>query len=367
MAMKRAYKIWMWPIWLIALFSQSNSFKSNPIIGSGIANKLGLHVFRLVMGHTITRLRWWMLSGLMAKAERQQYHRDGFLVIDDVLSPAEFDALRKEVDSAGLTTESEVRECIQGDTLTHRIFLDADTLAALPITRRMLADPEISGALRYAAAKNCRPLHYLQAIKNGFNTEKTKRPDPQKNLHSDTFHPTMKAWLFLEDVPASKGPFTYVKGSNRLTWKRIKWEYQRSQVAANANDGYSEKGSFRFSSEDLLKLGLPNAEGLAVKRNTLVIANTYGIHCRGAAEQDARRLEIWSFSRFNPFNPWPGLGLSLYSSMEYALAKRWWQYKDRKAFKAGTLSSWHPISAQSFHQTNNESADVIEPLPEAGE
>lgn len=362
--MKRAYKIWMWPVWLIALFSQSNSFKGNPIIGSPLANKLGLHVVRLVLAHAITRLRWWMLSGLMPKDRRRQFHRDGFTVIDEVLSPAEFKALRREIDSAGLTTESEVRECIQGDTLTHRIFLDGQTLDALPVTRRLLSDPQISGALRYAAAKNCRPLHYLQAIKNGFNTARTKRSDPQKNLHSDTFHPTMKAWLFLEDVPLEKGPFTYVKGSNRLTWKRIKWEYQRSLIAANANDGYSEKGSFRFERDDLRGIDLPDAEGLAVKRNTLIIANTYGIHCRGAAEQDAHRLEIWSFSRFNPFNPWPGLGISLYSSLEYALAKKWWWYKDRKALEAGTLSSWHPISPQTFHQTDNELVDVIEPISE---
>ena len=42
-------------------------------------------------------------------------------------------------------------------------------------------------------------------------------PDPQTALHADTFHPTVKAWLFLTDVAADAGPFTYVPGSHRLT------------------------------------------------------------------------------------------------------------------------------------------------------
>ena len=37
-------------------------------------------------------------------------------------------------------------------------------------------------------------------------------PDPQTDLHTDTFHPTVKAWLFLTDVAADAMPFVYVPG-----------------------------------------------------------------------------------------------------------------------------------------------------------
>ena len=36
--------------------------------------------------------------------------------------------------------------------------------------------------------------------------------DPQTDLHTDTFHPTVKAWLFLTDVAPETMPFVYVPG-----------------------------------------------------------------------------------------------------------------------------------------------------------
>src|ERR1700726_1013593 len=41
--------------------------------------------------------------------------------------------------------------------------------------------------------------------------------DPQRDLHTDTFHPTVKAWLFLTDVTQDAMPFVYVPGPRRLT------------------------------------------------------------------------------------------------------------------------------------------------------
>ena len=53
-------------------------------------------------------------------------------------------------------------------------------------------------------------------------------PDPQLELHADTFHPSLKAWLFLTDVTDDQGPLTYVAGSHRLTPQRLAWEQARS-------------------------------------------------------------------------------------------------------------------------------------------
>ena len=53
-------------------------------------------------------------------------------------------------------------------------------------------------------------------------------PDPQLELHSDTFHPSLKAWLFLTDVPEDGRPLTYVAGSHRLTPDRLAWEKRRT-------------------------------------------------------------------------------------------------------------------------------------------
>jgi hypothetical protein len=340
---KQGYALLAWLWWLVSPLSLAHDFRGNPVIGSRWLNRLGLHVLRLLLAHAVTRLRWFMLRPMLGPEQRATFHRDGFLVIPDVLPAAQFAALLQEVNTAA----GQPRQCVQGDTLTQRLLLDEQALSGMPVTARLWSGTAVAGALAYAGAKNCRPFLYIQKIRNG---TRAATADPQKNLHSDTFHPTMKAWYFLDDVDQTRGPFTYVRGSNRLSWKRLRWEYRRSIEAAGLADGYSAKGSFRFSPEDLASLGLPDPESLTLPANTLVIANTFGIHCRGSAAPGACRREIWAYSRFNPFNPWPGIGLPYYSRADQALMKWWWQHLDRVAAARGQQSSWHRIDIEQFHQ-----------------
>lgn len=325
------------PFWGLQVFGMSKSFSANPVIGSAALNRLGLHAGRVALAHAMARLRWAFLAWQVPAELRKSFQAQGFIVIPDLLPKDQFDALRQQ-----LATQNgcEVRECIQGDTLTHRVLLDEDALRRLPRLQRLLEHPLFEPLLTYCGAHRKRPLHYIQSIKNG---AADGAKDPQKALHADTFHPTMKAWFFLDDVEPERGPFTYVPGSNRCTRKRLAWEYRRSLTAKSDPDGYSERGSLRVAPEDLRALGLPDPMALPVKRNTLVVANTCGFHCRGPAKAGMDRLEIWSFSRTNPFNPFPGFGSKLASKMEHRAAKALWKWRDKQAEAKGVLSSWHPV------------------------
>ena len=332
-----------WPAWLLSPLGSGHDFAHNPVIGSALLNRFGLHLARLLLARLMTGWRRLFLRGLLDTPLREAFHRDGFIEVRDFLPQALLEELRAEVAAA----EGEVRECIQGDTLTHRLLLDARTLRRMPVLRALTGHPVFAGAVRYVGASNSVPLHYIQSIRNGV---REGRPDPQKVLHSDTFHPTVKAWFFLEEVPPEKGPFTYVPGSHRLDMARLRWEYRRSCVAASLRDGYSEKGSFRVEEEELPGLGLPPPRAFAVPANTLVVADTSGMHCRGQALPGARRLEIWAYSRLNPFNPWPGMDSALRGRVYTALLRRKWRRLDRLAAARGELSSWHPVPASELHR-----------------
>ena len=333
----------VWPLFLLSPLGSGHDFRGNPVLGSAVLNALGLHIARVLLARVMTSWRRLWLRRMLPAHHRAAFARDGVVLVRDLLPAAEFEAIRREVAGAA----GELRECVQGDTLTHRLLLDDTALERMPALRGLVSHPLFAAAVRYVGASNSFPLHYIQSIRNGAISG---APDPQKLLHSDTFHPTMKAWFFLEDVPAEHGPFTYVSGSHRLGFKRLCWEYRRSRCAARLRDGYSEKGSFRVEEHELSGLGLPPPRAYAVPANTLVVADTGGFHRRGDALPGTRRLEVWAYSRLNPFNPWPGINSRLRARVFTALLRRKWERLDRIAAASGGVSSWHPVPASELHR-----------------
>ncbi|UTW54883.1 phytanoyl-CoA dioxygenase family protein [Kordiimonas sp. SCSIO 12610] len=339
-------KIYMLPIWFFGLFGQSKSFKANPIIGSRLLNILGLHILRVVLAHIAAHIRWFFLKPMMDEDEREAYHRDGFVLVPDFIDEETIQAITDKFDAMDVHP----RQMVQGNTYTQRILLDDKVLQQSSPLSEVVNDSRLQDRLFYTGAKWHRPLMYIQRIRNGFVDGKK---DPQKTMHSDTFHPTMKAWLFLQDVEQKHGPFTYVKGSHRLSLKRLKWEYRRSIQAGNISDGYSEKGSFRADAQDLEEMELAAPKGITVKAGTLVIANTNGFHGRGQANDGESRIEIWAYSRHNPFNILPGFGSKLMANIEQWGLQQFWLYKDRQAAKNISRASWHLIDADEMFLDND--------------
>jgi len=339
----------MWPVWLFALGTQAKSFKGNPFIGSRLLNLLGLHVLRVSLSHASAWFRWLLLAPLMPKSLRRAYRRDGFVLIENFIDADTVSSLVNEITGFN----GGVREMTQGDTATQRILLDKGAAAHMPRTYNAATNSLLRRYLAYAGSKWSHSILYVQRIHNGF---RPSHADPQKNMHSDTFHPTMKAWLFLEDVTEDKGPFTYVTGSSRLTRKRLKWEYKRSINAAKMQDKYSEKGSLRADTEALKEMGLPAPKGITAKAGTLVLANTNGFHGRGQAAEGASRLELWAYSRHNPFSLLPGLPLDFVLHIKH-WAMQWnWRRLDQRAERRGNQASWHLIPAGKMVASYRSSA-----------
>ncbi|MCW6531259.1 phytanoyl-CoA dioxygenase family protein [Sphingomonas sp. MMSM20] len=322
------------PLWAVQLVTSAKSFLDNPIIGSRRFNAYGLHLARVRLAAALCAWRRRRLARHVRPEWREAFERDGFVAIHDVLPPGEFAALRAAI----LSYQGPAREMRQGDAITRRMAIDPAMLAAIPALRALLARKDLVALFHFVASFRTTPLHYIQTIvtRDGGN-----EPDPQEALHADSFHSSLKAWLFLNPVAEDEGPFTYVRGSHRFTPERLAWERRRSLADPQAIDRLSARGSPRVSSEDLAAMKLGPAEPLAVPENTLVVADTVGFHARGASARGGERVEIWSYARRNPFLPW--LGGDLLSLPGIAERRVNWLWALRDRWETGIGQPWRSV------------------------
>jgi Phytanoyl-CoA dioxygenase (PhyH) len=297
--MKRFLRWLLAPFFVLSIFTSAKCFRGNPILGSAALNRWGLHVARKRVAARIGRWRRRQLAGLVSAQDRAELERDGFIVKRNFLDDATFRALRDEIFALNVAA----REAVIGDTLTRLIPLDAKTLPSVPVARRALEGRAYRNLLAYVGSFKRQPRMYVQTV---FSLHCDGERDIQSFFHSDTFHPTLKSWLFLQDVAADEAAFTYVPGSHRYNRRRLAWERKVSINAAHASDALTAEGSLRISEREIKRLGYGPPLRLALPANTLVVADTSGFHARAVPPRPTVRVSIWAYSRSNPFLPWVG-------------------------------------------------------------
>lgn len=326
------------PFWVLQLGTSAKSFLDNPIIGSRRLNRRGLHRTRVRIADALCRWRRRRLSGQVRADWREAFDRDGFVVIENVIPPEHFPALRKAI----LNYKGPAREMRQGDAITRRLAIDPDMLRAIPQLRDLLTRKDLTALLHYVAGFRITPLHYIQTIATHGGSNEA---DPQEAIHADSFHSSLKAWLFLNPVASDEAPFRYVRGSHRFAGPRLEWEHRRSQADPHAIDRLSARGSPRVRPEDLAAMGLPEAEALSVPANTLVVADTGGFHGRGASGKSVERVEIWYYCRRNPFIPW--LGGDILSLPGLAERRVPWLWALRDRFESRIGQPWRAVGRRT--------------------
>jgi hypothetical protein len=287
------------PWWTVQLLTGTKSFERNGMIGSRRLNEYGLHEARVQLAHRLAERRRRRLEYLVSAEDRAAFARDGFVVRYGFLPPAAFVELQDQVKAY----HGPSREIAEGDTIMRKTALDRRALAAMPALAEMLCVPQWRGLIRYIGSRDAEPVVWIQSLSRHACNGPT---DPQTLLHADTFHPSVKAWLFLTDVAADAGPFTYVPGSHRLTPQRLAWERRMSLAARDSDNAENRQGSFRVDPAELRAMGLPEPRIFAVPANTLVVADTFGFHARGPSAGRSLRVEIWAYGRRSPFVPWVG-------------------------------------------------------------
>jgi hypothetical protein len=304
------------PFWLAQIFTQEKFFARNPVIGNRWLNERGLHTARVIAAYWLAGARRRRLARLVSPEDRRQLDRDGFIVKRDFLPPQVFADLVAQIRAL----RAPAREMVEGDTLTRHIALDAAVLDRVPAARLLLDVPQYRNLVRYAGSSAASPMVYIQTV---LSHALAGPQDPQLDLHTDTFHPTVKAWLFLSDVDPDAMPFVYVPGSHRLTPQRLEWERRMSIAASGqARDtgrAAQPKLTRAISPATIGELGLPPPRAISAPANTLIVADTFGFHARGASARPTTRVEIWAMGRRNPFLPWTGL--DPWSIASFALRK----------------------------------------------
>ena len=343
------------PLWIAEIFTTAKSFEANPVLGNRILNRLGLHVGRVVLAHAMTYWRRLWVSRRLSSDLRRQFREAGYIAVGKLSA------------SRGL------RSCAAGSREFRRRAATLHPGRYLHATRpdrrdrhlqharmppKMIETPTFLGLMMYGGSAFKRPVFFVHCIKNGVVTGGS---DPQKDFHADTFHPTMKAWLFLDDVDDVNGPFNYVPGSHRLSWARLKWEYQNSIEGSRLGNTYARRGSLRISEAQLRSNGFGPPKAFKVPANTLVMADTFGFHRRGEAQSNSSRMAIYAYSRSNPFNPFPGAFSRWRSRIEERMTRYFHHRADQEAAKRGVQSSWHLVPNTMLHENETYERPSSEP------
>ena len=297
---------------MLSLLSRTKSFR-DPWVGHPDLNRRWqLHRRRVQLAETLCIWR-----RLLRPAQLAGLERDGFVVLENFLPQPEFEALRDEVETV-VARASRLHpppdnsrpgfrpkqpfpggfDRFDGGTLNRFLHIDPEQM---PRAAAFSHDQRLSAGSRQVIGlpMNPRKLDIYLTV----HGEEARTPDLQKVLHRDTFFRALKFWFFLWPVQPQDGPFEYVPGSHRLDSSRLRWEQTTATAAAEKRRQPDVSGSFRIREQSLAELGLPRPVALTCPANTLVLADVFGFHRRGAAAHGQQRLALYGWNRPYPFLP----------------------------------------------------------------
>lgn len=123
---------------------------------------------------------------------------------------------------------------------------------------------------------------------------------PVTDFHHDSPYPSIKMFYYLNNIDRSNGAFTYARGTHRLSWARLRYEYRKSIVWAknqardpNAEVDETGAGFLTPSEKEREQMNIVGTP-MAAPTNSMVIFNTMGFHKRGSFSSTTPReiLEI---------------------------------------------------------------------------
>lgn len=113
--------------------------------------------------------------------------------------------------------------------------------------------------------------------------------DSQYEMHSDTFQPTFKFWIFEEPVTVGAGPLHYANGSHTNSVAKLAWLHAKSQHPARSMLACPSPRPLLHSAA---VLGYGPLRPFVLPARSLLIVDTSGFHARGRAPPGTRRRAL---------------------------------------------------------------------------
>lgn len=274
-----------------------------PFKGGVISNLLGYSIFRTIY-YNLGRVK-----PRKVRKEFQSYldilNRDGILVIPDFFQEDQFKELRKEYDDAYADwdpmdfnpdeftkRQKDFPEYFQ--TIAEKIVSpDSKAFNEYFVNNELINELTEAVVQKKIRLKPYRHFWYLKRRK--LDKESDKSFHNAAYPHADVFYPTIKVFLYLNDVNEKNAAYIFARGTHKLSLKRLLLEYKLSvRYAKDKNDVYTDD-------KDISYIG-SKSESICGKANTLIISNNMGYHNRGffsslepreTAQLDFRNLETW--------------------------------------------------------------------------
>jgi Phytanoyl-CoA dioxygenase (PhyH) len=264
----------------------SEIFSASKGVQSRALNRAGVQPFRAVSARLIYRIAAAGRAG-----ELDDLLRRGFLIIEDFLPPEEFMQLRNEAaEFAELGPPTWVHK--DGASRCDRWNLPPDEPYRFPRLTTWTHQTRLIDLASAAEQQALRPHEGMRVLEY-LHIGDPSLHDEQTDLHVDAPFNTHKLWLYLDDVTPDHAPFVYVPMSHKLDWVRLRGDYLESTR--------NNVRSRRIGDEELRRRGLETVV-VTCPRNTLVLANTCGYHCRSAGAHGATRRSLHMMLRSNPFS-----------------------------------------------------------------
>lgn len=273
------------------LFKIYAFFTVKESVDSVFANILGITIFRVLLAEFSRKIQCLFYSKSKNLVAIEELEKNGFTLLNDFFTSEQLEKLKKTIYEELLKIEEskaqDGAQYIVKNIETFKIYNNAEL--------DIMKDKILAVSQPYLGKIDRSTLHiYFHAVKklDGLSEDNS---DINLLMHSDTYHKTLKGFLYLEPLDIEDGPFEYVISSNVLDKKRLKREYMNS---INKSVLERDHGGWRFEDEYFKNRNRKLFTGIG---NTMIIADTFGLHRRNPRFKDGYRISIHFSLRKSPF------------------------------------------------------------------